>query len=224
MIKLIGLKRLIILVSVASLNLLILSSYLFGVGPMLDDVTMQRDSIQAQVSETQGKLANIKADIAFIQEHLPDYKNLEKSGFFLNQDRFMIGRTMEDLRAKAGISGFSFLVADVNEITNADAGAINYKLINSHIKVDKIVSPLDTNVYTLVQEMAKVFPDFARLQRLEVVRDSEVTEQSLKDIAAGRPVNFVNAEVELDWITMVPKPSDNAGAPGSAQPAGFRGQ
>lgn len=224
MIKLVGLKRLVFLVSVVSLNIFVLAAYFLGVGPLLDDVTMQRDSINAQISDTQTKLASIKDDMKFVEQNLSKYKQLETSGFFLSQDRFMINRTMEDLRKKAGIASFSFSVADVKEIPNADAASINYKLINSHIKVDKIVSPIDTNVYILTQEMAHVFPDFARIQTLDVTRENDVTEGTLKQIAAGQPVNFVNAVVEFDWITMIPKPPETPSEPGAEGPAGFRGQ
>jgi hypothetical protein len=188
---------------------------------MLDDVTAQKDSINGQISELHGKIDNVKQDVSFVNDNLPKYNELKDKGFFLPQDRFMIGRTMEDLRVKAGISNFAFSVADVEEIPNTDAASVNYKLINSRINVDKIVSPLDANIFVLAQEMAHVFPDYARIQNMNIRRSREVNEDALKDISAGKQVNFVDATLEFEWITMVPKP--DAAAPGGA-PAGFRGR
>jgi hypothetical protein len=221
MIKLIGLKRMIFLAVMLTLNISAVAAYFFAIGPMLDDVTTQKASIDGQISELHGKIDNVKQDRAFVNDNLPKYNDLKDKGFFLPQDRFMIGRTMEDLRVKAGISNFAFSVADVEEIPNKDAADVNYKLINSRINVDKIVSPLDANIFVLAQEMAHVFPDYARIQSMNIRRSREVNEEALKDIAAGKQVNFVDATLEFEWITMVPKP--DAAAPGGAQ-AGFRGR
>lgn len=223
MIKLVGLKRMIFLACMITLNLAVLGAYFFSIGPLLDDVTSQTDTVNGQISELRGKINSIKQDMAFVKDNLPKYNELKNSGFFENQDRFMISRIMEDLRVKSGISSFSFSVADVTEIPNTDAEAVNYRLINSRIKVDKIVSPLDANIYMLAQEMTHVFPNYARLQGMHITRAAEVTEATLKDIASGKPVNFVDADLEFDWITMVPKLAETTTGPGG-MPAGFRGQ
>lgn len=224
MIKLMGLKRLVILVVLGALNLLVLAAYMLSFGPMLDGATAERDAINAQISDTQMKLANIKKDALFVKENIPLYQKLVDQGFFLNQDRFMIQRTMDALRQKAGISSFNFSVTDVTEVPNASAAGINYKLLNSRIKIDNIISPLDNNVYLITQEMSQVFPSFARLQTLDVAREKDVTEAALKDIAAGKSVNFVNAAVEFDWITMVPKQAETPAGTGEPVPSGFRRQ
>ncbi len=223
MIKLVGFKRMVFLICMVVLNLSALGAYFFVVGPMLDDVSSQRDTVNGQISDLQGKIANIKQDMTFVKDNLPKYDTLKTDGFFLPQDRFMIKHTMDDLKAKAGISNFHFTVADVEEIPNADAASINYKLIDSKIKVDQIESPIDANIYVLAQEMAHVFPDYARIESMDITRAAEVTEDKLKDISEGKQVNFVDANLEFEWITMVPKPAENATTPGGA-PAGFRGQ
>lgn len=222
MIKLIGFKRLIFLACLVALNLSVLGIYFFSIGPMLDDVTSQRDTVNGQIRELRGKISSIKQDMAYANENMPKYNELKDRGFFLNQDRFAIGRMMEDLRLRTGISSFSFTVSDVKEIPNTDAAAANYKLINSSIKVDNIVSPLDTNIYMLAQEIPHTFPDFARLQNMNITRTGEVNEAALKDISEGKPVNFVKADIEFNWITMVPKPEGSAGPENAS--AGFRRQ
>jgi hypothetical protein len=223
MIKLIGFTRLIFLACLLALNLAVLGVYFFSIGPMLDDMTAQRDAVNAQISELRGKISGIKEDMTFATDNLPKFNELKDRGFFQNQDRFQISRIMEDLRTRTGITSFSFTVSDVKEVPNTEADAINYKLINSHIKVDNIVSPLDSNIYMLAQQMPHVFPSFGRIQSMDITRAAEVNEATLKDIAEGRPVNFVNAALEFDWLTMVPKPAESTAGPDNA-PAGFRRQ
>jgi len=222
MIKLIGFKRMIFLACLLALNLSVLGIYFSSIGPMLDDVTSQRDSVRGQTAALREKINSIKKDMAFVNDNMSKYNDLKDKGFFLNQDRFMINRTMEDLRVKAGIPSFSFTIADIKDIPNVDAEAVNYRLIDSHIKVDTVVSPLDSNIYMLAQEIAHSFPSAVRLQDMNLTRASEVTEATLNDIAAGKLVNFVNATIEFDWITMVPKTADAATPAGA--PVGFRSQ
>jgi hypothetical protein len=220
MIKLIGLKRIIILSVLLALNLIIFSAYFIGIFPQRLEADSQLAAVQGEISELRGKIGTIKQEMAYLQENVPKYRDLEKKGFFLNQDRFLIGRMMEELRVKAGITSFSFQIADVEEIPNPDAAAMGHRLVNSRITVDSIVSPLDNNVYILMQEMNNAFPEYARMQSLNVTRTGEVTEQALADLSLGRPVNFVNATFIFDWMTLVPKP-EQAGADGAA---GFRRQ
>jgi len=223
MIKLIGFKRTIFMACLLAINLSVLGIYFLSIGPMLDSVTSQRDAVNGQINELRGKIASIKKDMAYVKDNLPQYNELKDKGFFLNQDRFTISRAMEDLRVKAGITSFSFAIGDVKDIPNADADAINYKLIASRIKVDNIASPLDANIYIMAQDIAQVFPYFVRLQDMNVTRKAEVTEATLQDIVNGKPVSFVNADIEFDWITMVPKPAASTTTQAGA-PVGFRRQ
>ena len=223
MIKLIGFKRVIFLACMAALNLAVMGIYFLSIGPMLDEATSQRDVVNAQISELVEKINSVKDDVAFVTENLSKFNELNGKGFFQHQDRLTVSRKMEELRTKVGISSFSFSVSDVTEIPNAEAEAINYKLINSRIKVEKIVSPLDANIYMLAQEMGNAFPSYARIQSMNITRAAEVTEAALKDIAEGKPVNFVDANLEFNWITMVPKPAEGATGPDGA-PAEFRRQ
>src|SRR4051812_19799075 len=107
MIKLIGLKRMIFLFALLALNLSAAGAYFLSISPMLDDATAQRDAVNGQITDLRSKIDNIKQDMAFVTDNLPKFNDLKDKGFFLPQDRFMIGRTMEDLRLKAGISNFA---------------------------------------------------------------------------------------------------------------------
>lgn len=222
MIKLIGLKRAIVLGCVLVLNLVLAGIYFAGLSPVRQEADMQLAVATAQIGDLNMKIANIKQEMLYLEESLPKYHDLEQKGFFRQQDRFMIGRTMEDLRIKAGIASFSFTIADTEVIPNAAADAMGHQLVNSRITVEDIVTPFDSNVYILMQEMSYVFPEYARIESMEVTRLVDVSEAALKDISEGKAVKFVDATVSFDWMTLVPK---NGGKPGEVNAAdGFRGQ
>jgi hypothetical protein len=222
-IKLIGFKRFVILALLLGLNVAVVGAYFALLYPLLDPLQAQMNAVNAEINELRTKNASIKQDLAFLKDNLPKYDALKNGGFFMEPDRFLIGRKMEELRLKVGITSFGFTVDDAEEIPNADAAALGYRLISSHIKVERIISPFDMDTYTLLQEASSVFPEFVRIQKMEMRRSKEVTEGALKDISAGKPVSFVDAAAVFDWITMVPKPADQSpSVPGA--PAGFRGQ
>lgn len=225
MIKLIGMKRVIILSCLLALNLAVAAVWLTTISPMREEAEMQRNGIDGQISDLQGKITHIKEELKYLEDNLPKYTHLRERGFFLNQDRFMIGRMMEDLRQKAGIASFAFEIADVEDIPNADAAAMNHRLVNSRIKVRDIKSPLDNNVYVLMQEISKAFPEYARIQSIDMTRKGDVDEASLQKIKSGEPISFVDSNIVFDWMTLIPMDAQAAPAPGmDPSQGGFRAQ
>ena len=218
MIKLIGLRRIILFLFFLGINLLIASGYFFGLKPIQDEAQMQLNVVNSQISTMKNKIMNIQKEVDSLIKNQPKYQKLKDKGFFLNQDRFMIGRLLEEVRKKSKITSFSFTIGNLKEIPNRKADSMNYKLIKSHIKVGNIMSPLDINIYIFMQKLGDFFPEHTRLQNFNIKRTEEVTEASLSKIAMGQPVSFVNAQLSFDWITLIPKVTEKPTA------AGFRGR
>lgn len=219
-VKIVGLRRLLFLVVAAALNLVVLCAYLLVVEPMTGEAMARRDTAVGRISELQEKIAGIKSDLAFVKDHQAEYESLRASGFFSSQDRFAIGRAMETVRSLAGVEKFSFTVGDLAEIPSAEAMAAGYRLVDSRIKVDKIDSLLDTNVYVLAQKILTDFPSVTRIASVEIKRTADVTPDKLGEIRGRKPVSFIDASIEFDWITAMPRSKE---ATDAAQ-QGFRGR
>jgi hypothetical protein len=205
MIKLLGLKRLIKLAVLLGINLLAATIYFLTLSPMLDTEQAQLNAVESQVSGLNGKIAGAKQDMIFVKENLTKYQDLKDKGLFMEQDRFMIDHTLQDMRGKAGLSAFSFSIEDLKDVPNANADSMDYKLVSSRINVDRIVSALDSNIYVFLQNIASTFPEHTSIQKFDIKRVAEVNEQALKDINDGKPVSFVTADVSFDWLTLAPK-------------------
>ncbi|MFH1157883.1 MAG: hypothetical protein V1721_03235 [Pseudomonadota bacterium] len=218
MIKLIGLRRIILFLFFLGINLLVAAGYFFGLAPMRDEAQMQMDSVSGQISALQSKIMNIQQEVNSLKENQPKYQALKDRGFFLSQDRFMLGRLLEEVRKKSEITSFSFTIGNLEEVPSADAAGMNYRLVRSRIKIGSIVSPLDINIYIFLQALAEAFPEHTRIQSFEIRRTGEVTEAALSKIATGQPVSFVDANLAFDWMTLVPKVDEKPAA------AGFRGR
>ena len=216
MIKLIGLRRIILFLCFLGINLLVSSGYFLGLAPMRDEAQMQLNAVRGQISSLQNKIMNVQKEVNSLKENQPKYQKLKDKGFFLGQDRFMIERLLENVRKKSEITSFSFTVGNLKDVPNAKAASMNYKLVSSRIEVGNIMSPLDSNIYIFLQALADDFPQHTRIQSFDIRRTKEVTEAALSKIAIGKPVSFVDANLSFDWMTLVPKVTEKPTA------AGFR--
>lgn len=204
-VKLLGRQRAILLGILLGINVLVVLLWFFALDPMREEAQTQLNAEEAKVRDLRNKIANTKQEVAYVKENLPAYQGLQDRGFFLDQDRFMIGRLLEDMRKKTELESFSFNIDDLTEIPNADAETAKQRLVKSHITIQKVASVFDSNIYAFLQDIAAVFPETTRIQKFDMKRVKEVNETSLNEIVEGKPVTFIDAGIEFDWITMVPK-------------------
>ena len=215
MIRLIGLKRVIVLAVLLAINLSAAGAYFLGFAPMLEETRTQLNRVDGQISELRGKIAALKQESAFLEGNLSKYQELKEGGLFMDQNRFTINRLLQDMRGKAEIPNFSFTIENSAKVPNADAESMGYNLVSSRINVEKIVSPLDSNIYVFLQNIGSAFPQHTRLEKFYIKRVADVNERTLSDIVEGRPAGFVSANIYFDWMTLAPK--------SAGQPAGSGG-
>ncbi len=208
MIKLVGLKNYVILVALLGFLLIVTAIYFGGIVPMSAEVSAELNGTKSAISGLQGKIAGLREDEKFLKENLQAYQALEGQGFLMKQDRFMIGRTMEDMRKKTSWLTLPYSVGDTQTIAvpNVDLAAIKHRLIDSRIEVRAVPVLLDTDVYVFLQELARVFPAHTRIQNFSVKRSREITRQSLVEMVANKkPASFFSADITFDWLTLVPE-------------------
>jgi hypothetical protein len=226
MMKLIGARRVFILLAFFALNALIVSSYFLALQPLQSEAATQLTAVKGQVSELQGKIRNIKQDLIDYKDNEPKYQKLKAQGFFQTQDRFQISKILEAMRQSHNLQGFSFSIDNINYINNADADAIQHRLIHSQVSLKKVQSSFDNNVYDFAQSLAEAFPTHTHLQKIEVLQTTAINEPNLQRVAGGEKVGFVEANIVFDWLTLVPKPEQApvVDAAGAVPAGGFRGR
>lgn len=215
MIKMIGIKRLLMLGILLGINVALLVAYLFVVEPMRSEAQQKSDGISSEISDLQNKIQNTKQDLADFKRDLPKFKELQGKGFMSTQDRFQLSRDLNDVRNAAALAGFSFNVDDIKNVDNAEAKAAQEQLILSRITVDNVTSILDINFYDFIDKMQTMFPAHVRLESFSIERKDPVNQATLQKIAAKQPVSLFTAKASFDWLTMIPLPPPTTpGAPG----------
>lgn len=206
MIKLIGFKRLVTMAVLLGINAVVGGVYMTVVDPMRLQTEMAKAGLLAQIADLQGKIQNIKQEVADFHKNLPRYEELKTRGFFLEQDRFRMGRDLDAVRTASGIKAFSYNIADIKDVPNIEATQAQMRIISSRIDVSHVSLVTDEEFYKFIDLMQEQFPTQLRLQSFQVRRANELTPQALASMAEGKKVDIIDATVIFDWMTMVPMP------------------
>lgn len=211
MIKLLGFKRTLILGILLGVNALFGVMYLLWASPQTETLNTQLMGLRSEISRLQTNIQNTKADMQMLKENLPTYDLLLKAGFMQEQDRFVMSRALEDIKANAHVQGFSFSVGDIREITNADAELAGKRLLHSRIDVSAISSPLDINVFDMLRLIENAYPAHARIHSFKISRAGQITQDTINRMTEA-PVSMISSQLTFDWFSLGEMPQ-NAGVP-----------
>lgn len=201
MIKLLGFKRTLILGILLGVNALLGVIYLLWASPQTAALNTQLMGLRSEISNLQTGIQNTKTDMQMLEQNLPTYDMLIKKGFMQEQDRFVMSRALEDIKAKSHVQGFSFSVGDIREITNADAQLAGKRLLHSRVQLNSISSPLDINVFDMVRLIETEYPVHARISSFKISREGALNQERI-DAMVEAPVSLVASELVFDWFSM----------------------
>lgn len=203
--KLIGLKRALYLFILLGVNAVLAAAFFLLLEPMRTDSETELDSVKGQISELNGKISNIKQEMKLYQENKPKYDALAAKGFSLPQDNFMIEKTLDDLRARSGLMGFSFEISDLKDVDNGDAKTAKVRLVTRRISLRQVKSLIDINFYDFINQMYTAFPVQVRLNNFTLRQTPTVDPTALKAVTAGKSVGFIDGDMAFDWFTVIPQ-------------------
>lgn len=212
--KLIGIKRALLLAILLAINLAIAGLFFFVIEPMRAGATQQLAGIEGQIAGLQSKIQNVKRELEDFNRNLPKYEELKTVGFFNSQDRFDLMRHLDDVRLKNNLQGFPFDVTEIKEISNSDAAMSQSRLIRSRINIKEVPVLVDSDFFQFVDVMKEAFPAHVRLQSFKISRVNQFDAEFLKQIRKKEKNSGIAAQVEFDWLTIVPAADDKKPASG----------
>lgn len=211
MIKLVGFKRVAMVAVLAGLNAAALAAYFFYVSPLLDETTAQLEGLKSEIGQLKSKIDDSKRDVAYVNENLDRFKSIVASGLFGAQDRFEGQRLLEDLRKQGDIYSFNYSVGDMTPLPSPEADSMGFDLMGSKVSVTRISATLDNGFFSFAQGIEKSFPGHTRIRHLDIRRNIPFDNKQLDDIADGKQVELVSADIDFDWITLQQKAAAAAG-------------
>lgn len=212
MIKLLGFRRTLILGILLGLNVVFLAVYYLWATPQIGVHEMQLNGLRNEIGTLQTNIQNTKTDLQLLRENLPFYDELLRRGFYQDQDRFTMSRSLDEVKTAARIQGFSFSVGDIREIPNNDTAAAGKRLLHSRVELKGISSLMDVNFFDLLSTIEQDYPVHVRIHSYKIARDP-LTEEKLRRLTEGA-VSTVNAEIVFDWFSMGGLAQEQGAVPG----------
>lgn len=203
MIRILGLKRIIILTVLIAVNLLLAGlMYLYFV-PQGKKEQLNLQTLQGEINNLQSDISRMKIEYDEIQKEKERFQSLESDGFFRDQSR----REAEDLLKRIQVSS-NVLSAVINIgsgqiMPNAEADKASHKILQSTVKLE-IESVDDVDIYRYLYMMQRHFPGYLTFESFQMQRVANIDATILRGIASGKITPLVKAEIDMSWQTMIP--------------------
>lgn len=204
MIGKIGLKKTIIL-AVLVLTLAGLAAiYELSLVPKVTEARQKLDAVNAEVASLQSDVDEMRADFVLFQKEKKLYDDIERMGFFNNQDRVLARERFDTLQKLSKVISARYEIKSANVVEVGNPESVEYVVLESPISVE--LSALDDlDAYRFIYFLNYGFPGHITIENMSMARTEEVTAEILKRIGTGSPPQMVNAKLSVMWRTMVRK-------------------
>jgi len=204
MIGIIGIKKVIVLLILAGLNIALASIINFYGYPEKSRTDSSLINLRSEISSVQADIDRIQIEFEQLDKQQKQFDALKASGFFSNQLRSVAKNKFKEIQKETNVISAVASVMPGKIEGNEEADKAKHKLIVSRIAID-IRAFDDLDVYRYVDKVQKSFPGMVSLEKLTMVRTKDVNGPVLRAIAAGEYPELIKASVELNWRTMVPE-------------------
>lgn len=201
MIQILGTKRVLFLTLLLLLNVGLVVALYVHLIPEQEKVARQLRSTKQAITTKKQEIERIKEEIAMLRENLKQYKILQDSGFFGNQNRTTAQDAFQEIREESNILKAKYYIKAAKRIENDKAKAVDHVFLSSAIDVE-LEALDDIDVYYFVKLLQRRFPGNVELSTFELKRSSDVTDVVLRNIGGGQPVTMVSGQLSFNWRTM----------------------
>lgn len=73
-------------------------------------------------------------------------------------------------------------------------------------KLSSLQAISDVHIYSFLSDLLFQSAGIIRIDRFEITRQSDLTPSTMSELARGRSLTQVNAEMDFTWISLTPKP------------------
>lgn len=204
MIRVLGVKRVFVLVALLLLNAIFAASVYFYLMPEKDRKEREIRSMRAQISGLHSDIDRLQIEFDQLEEQQEQFSVLNDKGFFDSQDRRQAELIFKKIQKEAGVvSAVASIQAGEIE-DNEEAKKAEHKILKSPISIS-IESVDDIDVFRYLYLVKNFFPGHLTVTSLNLERKADVSGIVLRSIANGRNPELVHADINMMWRTMIPE-------------------
>lgn len=202
MIKVLGTRRILIIMTLLGLNGLFAAVAYGYLQPQLKKEEKVLRSAKSKESQVRADISNLQLEFDQLEEQQDEFNSLKQDGFFSNQSRRQVEQVFLDAETNSGVLKATVNVKPGVVTENEDANKADHVLLESPISIS-IQSIDDTDVYVYLDYLQKNFPGYLAVEDVYMRRLGNVSDTILRAIAGGSEPALVEAKVEMLWSTMV---------------------
>ena len=204
MLKNIGLSRAIFISIVFGINLFLLAgTYLYVMPEQVlksGELTASKATVQSKYNE----IVQLRDDFSLLKERLKEFSALELSGFFENQNRLVAKKKINAFGLKTELLKVSMDMEAGMIVDNYKANQAAHVVLRSPFEV-KIDAQDDLDVIYFLKLMQEQFSGVVEFKSINIKRVKNLDAPLLRLIGGGTPSTLVQANVQMNWITMPSK-------------------
>jgi hypothetical protein len=218
MIQVLGFRRVAILTALLLANAVLAAMVYYVLIPQKDKTENELRTVKGVIDSRRNEIATLKTQYELIQEQKNLFGNLEKAKFFTTQDRVEARKMMEAIQSTSRVLSAKYSIGAAEVIEDPVAAVADHVILHSPISVS-IDALDDVDIYSFIYWMENAFPGYAGVSGLTMERKLDIDEAALRQIGNGVPTVLMNARVDFDWDTMVPRSQlpQQLGQPASPQ-------
>lgn len=209
MIQVIGVKRILIVLFLVAINAALAAALYLYLMPESQKTERTLRSTRSQVSQMRSDAAELRTDIAQIEEKKNYYNNLEKLGFRSDQNRLVARRRIMDIQQYSKVLKAGYQIGSANVVQNSILQDSNQAILESEIAVD-IDAMDDVDFYSFIYWLQNTFPGHVVVDQINLTRVQDVNDITIRRIGSGDPVTMVRGKIIGRWRTVVPQDVVNA--------------
>ncbi len=204
MIKILGFRRVIILLALAALNGLLAAGYYLYMAP--EQIKLERNlkSVRGLASSVQSDIAKLEVEFSQLEDQQAKFEDLRSDGFFEDQDRYELENALQMTQAESNVLLAKATVSAGEILEDENAQKSEHKILSSEITID-IEATNDLDIYKYLFLLEKNVPGHISIEEFNIVRDGDISGTVLRSIASGEEPTLVTAKVRFFWKTMIPQ-------------------
>lgn len=197
-------KPVLISVSVIAFSLVLMTLLWLTLGDAKDTAEQDVARLRNEVSSTQNKLKQSRADYEFININQQRFESLMSSDKLIPHTRRTAIRQLQSLALELGITSlnYNFQAAGLQapDAVASQPKSGDYRVYIENIELT-VGSPLDQNIYSFMAAVYDDFPGSMVIANVEMQRAPSVTAEALNLVSRGEESKIVEGKIQYSWRT-----------------------
>lgn len=204
MIKVIGAKRLILLVALVFLNAALAAVTYIYLVPQESSTSKELRTLRSQNQAKSGDIQRMQIEFEQLGDQQDKFDSLKTDGFFKAQVRSVAKKLFKDIQDESRVVSAVASIRPGTIEENEEARKSAYKVLVSPVEI--IIEAFDdSDVYNYLYILEQKFPGHLAVDSIKIQRAKDISGPMLRAIATGANPVLISAAVKLSWRTMIPE-------------------